>query len=906
MLRLRRLFFRLYNALRPERATSELARELAAHLSLLEDDFRRRGMTPEDARFAARRAFGGVEQAKELHRDARSFRWLEDARRDVQYATRTLAKNPGFTIIVVLTLALGIGANTAIFSLVNSLLFKALPVREPHRLVAVGSDQSQEGVSLSYRVWQQIRDRRLLSEAFASTTDRLKVTNATETTSLEAIWASGGFFDVLGVPAVLGRTFGEADDRRGGGLDGPVAMISYGYWQRRFGGAADAIGRTLTLDHVPFTILGVTPPSFWGLNVGSAFDVVLPLETEPLLGRVPSRLDNEYWQWLGIMARVQPDTPLDAVTSVLRSAQPQIRKATMPEYTRAEDRDAYLRRPWVARPAATGGSGLRGRYQRALLTLLALVALVLLVACANIANLQLARFAARRYEFSVRVALGASRLRLVRQVLTESFLLSAVGAALGFAFAQWGSRLLVGQLSTWASTAFLDLSTDWRVLGVTAAVTVATAMLFGAAAAFRAAGIEPIEALKHHPRGLMGDARTGLTGALVIAQVALSLVLVVGAGLFLRSFVALAYRDLGFDRSRILVAIVDARRSAMPPESRAALYERVREAAEVVPGVESAATSKATPLGSEGVRFTPEFSAPDSSVFAGRNVRILTNPVSEGWFRTFGTRLLAGRDFDSRDRLGATDVVIVNEAFARRYFPDASPLGRTIVEATEPTDRRPLEIAGVVEDAAFTSVRDAVEPTLYRPLAQEPKWLMFQPSISISVRAVQDSSPALLAQGVAAAIGSVDRDLSVSFRTVHEVLNAYYVGERLLGLLSVFFGAVALLIAALGLYGVTAYSVSRRRTEIGIRMALGAAPGSVVRLVLGRVIVLVGVGVLGGAAVSVWASKFVASLLYGLEPWDPVTLVGSALLLAAVGMFAGWLPAWRASGIDPAQVLREG
>jgi putative ABC transport system permease protein len=827
---------------------------------------------------------------------------------DLRDALRAIRAAPLLSAVAILSLALGIGANTAIFSILNSLLLKSLSVLEPSQLVVVDSVGPDSYSGVGYPVWKAIRERHVFDHAFAWATDRVDLSGPGETAVAEAVWATGDLFEVLGVPAVLGRTFDARDDRRGGGADGPVALISYEFWQRRFGGTVDTIGRTLTIERVPFTIVGVTPPSFLGLNVGTGFDVMLPLETEPLLGRIPQRLDMAAWTWLQIMARRTPGQTAESLTIALRGAQPRIRDATMPPFDHAEDRDRYLHAAWMARGAAGGVSRFRGQYGTALSTFLAIVGLVLLVACANIATLMLARTEARRYEFSVRLAIGASRARLVRQVLAESLFLSAVGAAMGLAFAQWGSRLLVGQLSTWAYTAVLDLSLDWRVLAVTAATTVMTAVLFGAAPAYRAARVEPIEGLKLQPRALGGGTSALTGGPLVIVQVALSLVLVVGAGLFLRSFAALAYRDLGFDRSRVLVADIDARRTAVPVASRAALYERVREAVARVPGVESAATSMATPLGSAGMRFTRDTTVAGHAVDARREVRILTNPVSPDWFRTFGTRLLAGRDFDARDRAGAPNVAIVNAAFTRHYFGVANPVGRTLAQGSSPTDLRQLEIVGLVQDAAFASVREPVEPTIYRPLAQpfEETLLTSVSTISVSIRGARASSPAPLPGRAAAASGGVDHDLTMTFRTVTETLSIYYIRERLLALLSGFFGALALLLAALGLYGVTSYAVGRQRMEIGIRMALGATRSAVVRMVLGRVTLHTGLGIVVGAIASLWATRFIGTLLFNIPPRDPLTFGASAAVLALIAGLAGWLPAHRAARIDPAVVLREG
>lgn len=824
---------------------------------------------------------------------------------EVRDAWRALRASPLVVAVAVLTLALGIGANTAVFWILDSLLLKPLPVRDPHRLALIGSADGAE-VNVSYPVWEEIRRRRIFDQAFAWGTDRVDLAESGESAFADAIWASGDFFEVLGVLAISGRTFDGRDDRRGGGPEGPVAVISHRLWRLRFGGDAAAVGRTLTIDRVPFTIVGVSPPGFFGPEVGAAFDIVLPLEAEPLIGRSPGRLDNRFWPWLRVMARLGPGRTAEEVTGTLRAAQPEIRKATMPGFSRVEDRDAYLRQALVARAASGGSSQLRDRYGPALLVLLGLVGLVLLVACANLANLLLARVMARRYELSVRLALGASRLRLLRQLLAESVLLSAIGATLGLVLAYWGSQLLVRQLSTWAYTASLDLSLDWRVLGFTGGAAIATAVLFGSLPALSATRAEPVDALREHVR-LAGHRGAGFGGLIVVVQVAVSLVLVVGAGLFARSFAALAYRDLGFDRERVLVAIIEARRSAVPPAGRAGLYERLREAAAVVPGVESAAASMATPIGIVGnLRWTPTIQVPGGAAPPDGEERVLANRVSPDWFRTFGTRLLAGRDFNTRDRPGAVPVTIVNQAFARRFFGGANPLGRAVV-LVDGTDRRPLEIVGLVANAAYTSVREPVKPTLYAPLAQITEEKLFEsfPFINISVRAAQ-GPPDRLAGSLASAIGRVDRDLSITFRRVSEQLNVFYVRERLLAMLSGFFGVLALLLAALGLYGVTAHAVMSRRREIGVRVALGARPSAVMRLVFRRVAALAGLGILVGGIAAFWAVRFLRTLLFGVPPRDTQTFLAAAVVLGAVAAAAGFLPARRAARIDPAAVLREG
>jgi len=823
---------------------------------------------------------------------------------DLRLAIRSLRATPVVTAVAVVSLALGIGANTAIFSLVNSLLLRALPVKAPQQLVLVTENPAEGISSWTNPIWEQIRDRRetLVDDAFAWNNTRFNLSKGGETEFVDGLWASGGMFDTLGVAAMLGRTFTPADDRRGGGPDGPVAVISYSFWQRRFGGAADAIGRTLALERVPFAIVGVTPPDFFGPEVGRAFDVAVPIGAEPLVRGKESFLDARSTWWLTIMARLKEGQSVEAATSALRAIQPQVRDATLPPDWRPADLATYLKDPLTAVAAATGTSQMRRRYQQPLVTLLVVVALVLLIACANIANLLLARATARRHEWSVRLALGASRARLMRQLLVESLLLAGAGAVAGLLLARWASDLLVNQLSTQANTVFLDLTLDTRVLIFTTAVAVVTALLFGATPAFRAADTAPMDALKEQGRGASSDSRVSVTSALVVVQVALSLVLVVAAGLFMRTFSSLARLHVGFESDRVLVVTVNAQRTEIPAAERLATYDRIRQRAAAVPGVAAAAVSLVTPV--SGITWNTRAKVSDSVPLTERQSGSNFNAISPGWLATFGTPLVAGRDVADGDRKGAPKVALVNQAFAQRFLNGANPIGHTVTQNGF-FPGPPLEIVGLVADAVYRSLREPVPPTMYVPLAQfDDSRRPAPPNISIGVRA-RSGPPAHVARGVAAAIAGVNPDLALTFRPLADQVNASLTQERIVAMLSGFFGALALLLAGLGLYGVTSYAVTRRRTEIGIRLALGAAPSGVVRLVLARVTVLVAVGVAVGAGLSVWAATFVATLLYGLEPRDPATLAGSAAVLAAVGAIAGWLPAHRASRIDPAQVLRD-
>ena len=822
---------------------------------------------------------------------------------DLRLAFRSLRATPVVTSVALLSLALGIGANTAIFSLVDSLVLRPLPVVEPARLAIVTGGGSPNQ-AYPYPTWEEMRKR---ADAFdgmcAWWATRFDLAQGGEMQLVDGLYASGDFFTTLGVPPLLGRTFTAADDVRGGGPDGAVAVISYAFWQRHFGAAANVIGTAVTIERVPFTIIGVTTPEFFGTEVGRAFDVAVPITADVLIRGRETFIDRRAPWLMTVMVRLKPDQSLDGATAALRGLQPQIRDAAMPHELPPRSQANFLRDALTLVSAGTGTSALRQRYERPLLTIF-VVALVLLIACANIANLLLARATARRHELSVRLALGATEWRLARLLLVESLVLSAAGAAAGLLFAAWGSRALVAQLSLqFFNRVALDLPLDSRVLAFTSAVTIITAVLFGTAPAFRATRVAPIDALREHGRGSIGDAHARLSGALVVAQVALSLVLVVAAGLFVRTFVRLEGRPLGFDASRMLVLDVDVSRAHIDPADRLPFYLRLTQAIAAVPGVAQASGSMMTPVsGAFGFRL---LDLPGAPSMPDRERLVAFNFTSPGWFATYGTPLRSGRDFTVRDDRNAPAVALVNDAFVRRYLAGRAPLGATFTSPVPGSRNAPTPriIVGVVADAVFRSLREPTPPTMYFPVAQ---WDLSNPFAggSFSVRAAS-GSPSLLVHGIATALTAVDRDLAFSVHPLTDQVNASLAQERLVAILSGFFGGLALLLAGLGLYGVTAYAVSRRRTEIGIRMALGAAPARVVRLVLSRVWILVGVGVLVGAGVSVWASKFVATLLFGLEPRDPVTLVGAAIVLATVGALAGCLPAWRASRIDPAQVLRD-
>jgi putative ABC transport system permease protein len=920
MILLHRLASILAWIVRRDRLERRLDEEMRTFVDMSAADKVRDGIPAAEARRLAVVELGGVEQAKERVRTGRHGAMLDEVAGDVRYALRLLVKQRTFTVVIVFTLALGIGANTAIFSIVDGLLLRRLPVKDPDRLAMLIAAPPSRQASWTYPIWEQIRQRAdLFDGAFAwSRFDaEFNLAQGGESQFVNGVWASANSFTALGVSPVIGRTFVPADDVRGGGPGGPVVVISYAFWQRHFGGARDVIGRTLTLDRVPLTIVGVTPREFFGLNVGRSFEVAVPFGAEPLIRATESRLNRRTSWWLSVMVRLKPGQTIDAAAAAMQGLQSQIREATMPPRPAGASADEYLSEPFTFERAAIGRSGLRDQYERPLLVMVVVVALVLLIACANIANLLLARATARSHEWSVRLALGASRGRLARQLLIESLILAALGASAGLIVAQWGSQLLVAQLSS--DSVFLDLRLDWRALAFTVAIGCLAALVFGVAPALRAARGVPIEAMKDRGRNNAATGRASVANGLVVAQVVLSLVLVVGAGLFLRTFSRLVHVPLGFDRDRVLVTDVDARRAELAPVARLATYEQIRQRVLAVPGVASAGVSIVAPLsgamwsrrvevsgssrvstgrvdGPEGFGYT-DSPVPDNSPLA------IFNAITPGWISTYGTTVLAGRDLSERDGSSSPRVGLVNQAFARKFLDGGNPIGHT-VQPTRDAGSPKIEIVGLLSDAVYRNVREPILPTVYIPLSQssDDPVQIAPAEVSLSVRAAA-ASPALLTKSVAAAIGEVNPTLGLASYAMADQVNETLIQERLLAILSASFGALALLMAAVGLYGVTSYAVTLRRAEIGIRMALGATRAAVVRLILGRVSLLVGIGIAVGLAIGGWASRFVATLLYGLEPHDPTTLIASAATLALIGMVAGWLPARRASRLDPTQVL---
>ena len=804
---------------------------------------------------------------------------------DLREAYRSLRAAPLVVIVATGSLALGIGANTALFSILNSLVLKPLPVRDPDRLALL------EPGSFSNPVWEEIRDRyatRVTDGAFAWSVERFNLTEAGEMDFVDGIYASGDMFNVLGVKAALGRTIEIRDDAPGGGPDGRVAVLSHAFWMRRYSAATDVIGRPITIERQPFTIVGVLPASFFGPDVGRVADVIVPIGSAAGMRRAQLRTAST---WINIMVRLKPGQRIDQAAEIFRAAQPQIRVATQPDDRRP---DQHLSDPFTLVAAVNGRSTLRQRYETPLTIILIVVGIVLLSACANLANLFLARATARQTEFGLRLALGASRWRIARQLMIESLLLALAGSALGLLVARWGSALLVRQLATSTVPVVLDLAIDWHVLGFAVAAALVTSVLLGLAPAAGLARMSEGDVLKSHGRGVMGDPRSLTRNSLLVAQVALSLVLVVAAALFLRSFVALTSVPLGFDAEHLIVVAVDIDRrdGAAAPAPR--LPERLRDAVASVPGVVNAALSYTTPLTNRGWNGPIRISGGPAQ--PGRDRLAWVNLVSPQWLSTYGIRLIRGRDIGPQDVNGADRVAVVNESFVRQFFPEQNPIGLRFSGGT--ANNQTHTIVGIVSDALYRSQRAGVPPTMYVPWAQQEQF----PTFSITARA--SGAPAALRQPIASALTREDPAAAFSFRGFGDQYHATVVQERLVTWLSAFFGGLALLLGALGLYGVTSYTVGRRRAELGVRLALGAGPHDIRRIVLRRVVWLVGLGIVAGIALSLWAARFIETQLFQLQPRDPVTLAVAAAVLFTIGLLAGWVPARRAARIDPVIVLR--
>jgi putative ABC transport system permease protein len=887
-------YHRLFNVVRPDRVSGDLEREFAAHLAERTDDLVAAGMSERDAAAAARRRFGNRTIYKERARDADGLIWLESLLADIRYAVRALRTSPGFTLVAVLSLALGIGANTAIFSLTNAVALKSLPVSHPETLMLINMGGKGEE-PMTNPLWEQIRDLHdLFSGSLAYSGADFNLSNGGVVRRAPGSWVSGSYFAVLGVRSIAGRLLQPTDDVRGCPA---TAAVSAGFAEREFGGATAAVGRTLSLDGQPFQVVGVTDPAFSGLEVGRPVDIYAPICTQVFTTHDPKVLDARGRWYLDIMARPKPGLSIEQVRGGLAAAARGIFAATVGNWGADNQRD-YLKGKLGALPAATGISELREMYQRALLIVMVVVGVVLLIACANIANLLLARAAGRQREIAIRLAIGAGRGRLIRQLLTESLLLSLSGAALGVVFARWASQLLVGLLSVNGRPVWLDLSLDLRVLGFTIGVATLTGVLFGLAPAWRAAQVDPQTAMKSGGRGIAGgDTRHRIGKALVVGQVALSLVLIAAAGLLLGSFHRLVTLDPGFRRDGVLLMSMDFSNAGIKNRALITAQSQLLRQVRDLPGVASASASLITPIGHTG--WNDLLLVPGYSPATFKDSLAFFNQVSPGYFGTMGTGLMAGRDITEDDVAQAHNVAVINETMARRVFGTASALGRTFRTPVGDSASPPREVVGVVRDAKYQRLDEKTPATAYFPLGvgDDPTTVL-----TYEVRAMGPTADIVRQSKDLAA--RVSPAISLDVRTLSSQVSESLTRPRLLATLSGFFGALALLLAVIGLYGTMSYNVTQRRNEIGIRMALGAGDRRVLRMVVGEAGRLVAIGIAVGAALAVVTTRLLASFLFGLTATDPATLALSALGLVVIAMLAAAAPAWRAARLDPMNALR--
>src|SRR5277367_1005617 len=824
--------------------------------------------------------------------------------RDLRHAFRLLRLSPGFTAVAIITLALGIGANTAIFQLIDSIRLRTIPVHNPEQLGTIRiadfhwgqGNFSGQYSQLTFPLWEQIRQHQ---EGFAQIAawggQSFNLATGGEVHYAKGIRVSGDFFRVLGVNPILGRLLGPEDDQPGCPVSG--ANISYAFWQRNFAGDPSAIGKRLTLDGNSFEVLGVTPPGFNGISVGDTFDVAVPVCVEPILNPRDNRLPERASWWLASIGRLKPGWTIQRANAQMNAVTPQILQETIPPTYDADGAKHYLEYKLGAFSAATGFSELREDSETSLWLLLGISGLVLLIACANLANLMLARAGARERQITIRRALGASRLRMIRELLSESLLLAVGGAVCGLFLAFAVSRLLVTFISTADNQIFLDLGMDWRVLAFTTTLAVLTTISFGLAPAIRATRAEPATLLQSGSRGSTGGKeRFSLRRILVVSQVALSVVLLMGALLFVRSLRNLTTLNTGFQQSGILVAGVDFEHLKIPEERYTEYKRDIVKRIQALPGVESAADARMVPFGGN--------SSNDNVLTEGSDVEKVVawlNYLGPGYFQTIATPLLAGRDFDDRDTAASVKVAIVNEAFVRKILEGtANPLGKRFRIHEPPGKPRPLyEIVGVAKDSKWRDMHEEFLPFMYFPAAQEEEpgpydQILVRSSLPLT------SLIASLKETIGGMNPGIDLDFKVLKTSIHESL----LQDQLMATLSGFFGFLAALLAAIGLYGVISYMVVQRTKEIGIRMAIGAERADVLKLILNEATLLTVTGLVIGAGLALGAAQAAKSLLYGLKPRDPITLVAAVVVLSAVAAFASFLPAYRASKLDPLIALR--
>ena len=894
----------------------EIVEELSQHLNDKYDELQKSGSTAEAAYKTVVEDLSAGKLAEELHRILRAKpdqivlgeqsneSWFSGIGKDLRYGLRLLRLNPGFAIVAILSLALGIGANTAIFQLLDAVRLRNLPVKDPQELAVVRINNATAGRTGSFNgyhsdltnaLWENLRDQQ---QAFSSMgawfTTRLNLSERGEARYAQVMYVSGQYFNTLGVQPLLGRLISEADDKPG--CSGSQAVISHSFWQREFGGSQSVLGKGIRLEGHPLEVIGVTPSKFFGTQVGHNFDIAIPICADSIITQEDPRIGNNQAWWLAAIGRLKPGWTIDRASAQLATISPQIFATTAPAKYDPVDRKNYLGFKFGALPASTGLSNLRKDYEKPLWLLMGIAGLVLLIACANLANLMVARASARQREMAVRLALGASRKRLVRQLLAESLMLAAIGALFGAAIAQGVSRVLVSFLSTERTPLFLNLQPDWHMFLFTAGLTVFTCILFGLTPAIQAARTPPGEVMKAHSRGLTATrSRFGLRRTLVVSQVALSLVLLISALLFVGTFRNLLTVDAGFQQDQILVSMIDFSRLKLPVENRAAYKKEMLERVRSLQNVDAAADVSIVPLSGNG--WNENINVPGSNV--QRQIANF-NQVTSGYFQTVGTALLAGRDFNNNDTPTSPKVAIVTETFVRKFFNGANPVGATFSKIQGGDTPVTYQIVGLVKESKYSTLREDFNPLVYLAESQEERPY---PELQIMVRS-NEPLPSVISSIKQASL-EMNPNNVVRFRIFRTLIREGLLRERLMASLSGFFGLLAAILAMTGLYGVISYMVVRRKNEIGIRIALGANERSILSMILREAATLLGIGLAIGTVLAVVAGAAAKALLFGLQPGDPTTLLIAAAGLAVVAVTASFIPAWRAANLNPMLALRE-
>jgi putative ABC transport system permease protein len=876
---------RLLYLFRHRRNEAEFAEELETHRLMAQQRALDRGVI--DAAAASRRAMGNVTLAREDARAQWIAPWLDSVWQDGMYALRMFRRAPVFTSAFVLVMALGVGATTAVFALVDGLVLRDLPVSRPDRLVYFSAP------SFSYPIFTEVKARStdVLTSVAAWSVEDEYVAWTQQLEQSEVLTASGGFYDTLGVTAAVGRTFSDADDRIGGGPEGRVAVISYSAWQRRYGGDPAVVGRTVRVGTDTYTIVGVTPSGFFGVAPGVAPDITIPLTSNSR----PSSLQSATSSWVHLLGRLRDGVSLAEANTALRRFWPAVLESAVGQKVEAARREHFLGRQTSLESARAGFSRVRNRFAKPLWFLFGLVALLLAVAAASAANLLLARGAARRREIAVRLAIGAGRARLVRQMLTESMVLTSIAAAAGLLIAKWGAGSLLALMTTREQVIALDADISARIVLFSLGLAAITSALCAVIPAFRATRVDPAVGL----RAATGTLRTFGSGpasgrTIVAAQVAVSVLLLASATLFVRSLNGVLSLTAGVDRN-VLVMTADAEAGGYEDERAAAYYQQLLERVRNVPGVAAAAISMYPPLSGGDGAWTQNVSIDGAPPIEDAGGQVYFNTVSSAYFRTTGMTLLRGRDIADGDNQSAMPVAVVNEALVRRFFPGQDPIGRQITIGRDKS-RQNLQIVGVVSDAKYQRLQEEPRSVAYLPWLQQRTGNMF-----LELRA---GSPAAVVEAIRREARSLDAVVPVHLQTVGERIRESLVTERVLATLAALLACVAAALACAGLYGLLAYTVARQTREIGLRLALGAHPRSVTTKVLTDSLVLTFIGVVFGLGGALALGRFARGLVFQIAPADPVSIAAAAVLMLVVATLASVVPAWRAARIDPVVALK--